>query len=63
MGLVLLAPVLVNIFLFHICLMDGNGIIPGLVFSVFEAFLLFSYRSYFLALLTTKARPTVTKNG
>lgn len=59
MGLVLLAPVLVNILLFHICLMNGNGILPGLVFSVFEAFLIFSYRSYFLALLTTKARPTI----
>jgi putative oxidoreductase len=61
MGLVLLAPVLVNILLFHICLMNGNGIVPGVVFSVFEAFLIFSYRGYFLSLFTTKARPTIKK--
>ncbi len=57
LGLALLAPVLVNILVFHICLMNGAGILPGAVFSVLELFLLYSYRSYFLPLLTTQARP------
>jgi len=57
LGLAFLAPVLVNILACHICLMGGAGIAPGLVFSVFEAFLLYSYRSSFAGILTTKARP------
>ncbi len=56
LGLLLLAPVLVNILAFHICLMGGEGIAPGLVFSALEGFLLFSYRSYFSRILTTKAK-------
>jgi hypothetical protein len=57
LGLALLAPVLVNILACHICLMGGSGIAPGLVFSLLEAFLLYSYRSSFAGILTTKARP------
>ncbi|MGZ3651527.1 MAG: DoxX family membrane protein [Bdellovibrionota bacterium] len=56
-GLLLLAPVLVNILCFHICLMGGEGIAPGFVFSLLELFLLYSYRSYFQSILTTKAKP------
>lgn len=59
LGLVMLAPILVNILLFHICLMDGAGLAPGIVFSVFEIFLLFSYRRYFLPILTAKATPSL----
>ena len=59
LGLTLLAPVLVNILLFHICLMEGQGILPGVILSLLEIFLLFSYRSYFVAIFTTKARPTL----
>jgi putative oxidoreductase len=55
LGLALLAPVLVNILAFHICIMGGEGIVPGLVFSVLEIFLIYSYRSYFKPLFTTKA--------
>ena len=55
LGLLFLAPVLVNILCFHICLMGGEGIAPGIVFSILEIFLLFSYRSYFQGFLTTKA--------
>ena len=58
LGLILLAPILVNILLFHICLMGGEGIAPGLVFSLLELFLLFSYRSYFNSLFTTHAQPS-----
>src|SRR3954464_3591796 len=57
LGLVLLAPVLVNILLFHILLMGGEGIMPGLVFSLLEIFLIYAYRNHFLPLFTTKARP------
>jgi putative oxidoreductase len=55
LGLLFLAPVLVNILCFHICLMGGEGIVPGIVFSILETFLLYSYRSYFQGILTTKA--------
>ena len=43
-GLTLLGPVLVNILAFHILLMGGAGIAPGLVFSALELFLIYSYR-------------------
>ena len=57
-GLTLLGPVLVNILAFHILLMGGAGIAPGLVFSVLELFLIYSYRSYFAPIFTIKAVPT-----
>ena len=57
-GLTLLGPVLVNILAFHILLMGGAGIAPGLVFSVLELFLIYSYRSYFVPIFTIKAVPT-----
>jgi putative oxidoreductase len=57
-GLTLLGPVLVNILAFHILLMGGAGITPGLVFSVLELFLIYSYRSYFAPIFTIKAVPT-----
>src|SRR5882672_8918029 len=43
-GLTLLGPALVNILAFHILLMGGAGIVPGLVFSALELFLIYSYR-------------------
>lgn len=58
LGLALLAPVLVNILAFHIFLDNGNGLAAGLVFSVLEVFLMYSYRSYFLPFFTFKAKPT-----
>jgi len=57
-GLTLLGPVLVNILAFHILVMGGAGIAPGLVFSVLELFLIYSYRSYFAPILTVNAVPT-----
>jgi putative oxidoreductase len=57
LGLAILAPVLVNILSFHIFLDGGNGIAPGLVFSVLEIFLIYSYRPHFLPLFTTNAKP------
>jgi putative oxidoreductase len=58
LGLVVLGPILVNILAFHIFLQGGQGIAPGLVFSVLEVFLIYAYRSYFRAIVTANALPT-----
>ena len=58
LGLVFLGPVLVNILSFHIFVEGGQGIAPGLVFTILEIFLLHAYRSYFRALFTVSASPT-----
>ncbi|MDQ1408630.1 MAG: putative oxidoreductase [Acidobacteriaceae bacterium] len=58
LGLVLLGPILVNILAFHIFIEGGQGIAPGLVFSVLEIFLIYAYRSYFRAIFTANALPT-----
>ena len=58
LGLVVLGPILVNILSFHIFIMGGQGIAPGLVFSVLEIFLIYAYRNYFRPLLTANALPT-----
>ena len=57
LGLVLLGPVLVNILAFHILIMGGQGIQPGLVFSILEVFLVYAYRDHFKALFTVNALP------
>src|SRR6266446_3543095 len=57
LGLVLLGPILVNILAFHIFIEGGQGIAPGLVFSVLEIFLLYAYRTYFRAIFTASALP------
>jgi putative oxidoreductase len=59
LGLALLAPVLVNIIAFHVFLDNGNGLAPGLVFTVFELFLMYAYRSYFLPFFSFNSKPTV----
>ena len=51
LGLTILAPILVNILLFHITLMGGSGIAPGLVCTLLELFLVFAYRLSFRGLL------------
>jgi uncharacterized membrane protein YphA (DoxX/SURF4 family) len=56
-GLILLAPVLVNILAFHILLMGGEGIGPGFVFTLLAAFLAYSYRAHFTPILTPKPVP------
>jgi uncharacterized membrane protein YphA (DoxX/SURF4 family) len=58
LGLVLLGPILVNILAFHVFVQGGQGIAPGLVFSVLEIFLVHAYRSYFRAIFTANALPT-----
>jgi uncharacterized membrane protein YphA (DoxX/SURF4 family) len=61
-GLALLGPVLVNILAFHILVMGGAGIAPGLVFSALELFLIYAYRSYFAPIFTINAGPTSKLN-
>jgi hypothetical protein len=58
LGLALLAPVLVNILAFHVLLMGGAGIAPGLVFTALEAFLVYAYRGHFAPLFSFSATPT-----
>jgi len=43
---------------FHIFLQGGQGIAPGLVFSVLEIFLIYAYRSHFRAIVAANALPT-----
>lgn len=50
LALVILGPILVNILLFHIFLEGGSGIIPGLVLTVLELYLIFAYRFSFRGL-------------
>ena len=57
LGLAFLAPVLVNIISFHVLLQNGAGLVPGLVFSALELFLIYAYRSHFAGLFDFKAKP------
>ncbi len=49
LGLVILGPILVNILLFHITFMP-KGIVPGLVLTLLELFLIWVYRLSFRGL-------------
>ena len=49
LGLTILAPILVNILLFHL-LLQPKGIAIGLICSLLELFLLFAYRRSFRGL-------------
>jgi putative oxidoreductase len=52
-GLVILGPILVNILVFHITLAPA-GIVPGLVCSLLEVFLIWAYWPAFRAIFTPK---------
>ena len=58
LGLAILSPILVNILAFHVLLMGGEGLAPGVVFAALAGFLIYAYRAHFRGLLTTRARPT-----
>jgi putative oxidoreductase len=58
LGLVILGPILVNILIFHILLMGGQGIAPGAVATVLEIVLIYAYRANFAGIFTVKAKPT-----
>lgn len=50
LGLTLLAPIIVNVWLFHILLAGGHDLAPGFVAAVLEVFLIFVYRRSFRGL-------------
>lgn len=56
LALVLIAPVLVNIIVFHIRL-QPSGIVPGAVLTVFELYLAWCYRKCFYPMLAFRVRP------
>jgi len=58
LGLVILGPILVNILIFHILLMGGQGIAPGAVATVLEIVLIYAYRANFAGIFTYRAKPT-----
>ncbi len=49
LGLVILAPIIVNILLFHL-LLAPKGVVPGLLTALLEVFLLWAYRRSFRSL-------------
>jgi hypothetical protein len=59
LGLSLLAPVLVNIWCFHLLVMGGAGLGPGAFFTALEAFLIYAYRPHFAPLFSRRAAPAV----
>jgi uncharacterized membrane protein YphA (DoxX/SURF4 family) len=58
LGLTLLAPVVVNILLFHVVLAP-SGMAMTLVIVVLEVFLAWAYRGSFTGVLDAGAKPTV----
>jgi putative oxidoreductase len=59
LGLCILGPILVNILIFHVLIMGGHGIAPGLVATVLEIILIYAYRANFAGIFTYKATPTL----
>ena len=57
LALLLLAPVIVNIILFHVTLMPAT-IAPGIVVLVLELYLAWAYRRSFAPVLTARAEPS-----
>lgn len=55
LGLVILTPILVNIFLIDMLFMGKPGL--GTALLVIDLFLIWAYRSYFKPLFTLRARP------
>jgi uncharacterized membrane protein YphA (DoxX/SURF4 family) len=56
LALTLLAPIVVNIFAFHLFLEPGGAVL-GAVLVALEIFLAWSYRSSFAGVLNSKAKP------
>jgi hypothetical protein len=56
LALTLIAPLLVNIILFHAFLQPA-GIVPGAIITVLEIYLALSYRSSFRSVLAARALP------
>jgi hypothetical protein len=60
LGLTLLAPVIVNILLFHFTI-EIKGVVPGLVAAVLEVVLILAYWRSFLPLLAPDPKPDASK--
>ena len=58
LGLTLLAPIIVNVWLFHVLLAGGHGLAPGFLAAVLELFLIYTYRFNFRGLFA--AAPEVS---
>ena len=58
LGLCILGPILVNVLAFLVFLDNGNGLVPGLVFTAFEIFLIYAYRANFRGIFATDAKLT-----
>lgn len=56
LALVLLAPITINIFLFHFFLENG-GLLVSIVILVLHTYLAFAYKNYYKQLFTFKANP------
>jgi uncharacterized membrane protein YphA (DoxX/SURF4 family) len=56
LALAFLAPVIVNIIAFHLCLMPST-IAPGIVVLVLEIYLAWSYRRVFAPMLACRVKP------
>jgi uncharacterized membrane protein YphA (DoxX/SURF4 family) len=56
LALVLIMPVLVNIIAFHLFL-QPKGIAPGIIMTLLELYLAWTYRSYYREVLSMRARP------
>jgi len=54
LSLVLLGPILVNILMFHLTLVQG--ILPGLICTVLELFLIYAYWPAFEGIFTSDGR-------
>ena len=50
LALVILAPIIVNILMFHVFLLGGAGIAPAIVVTLLEVFLIWAYRLSFRGL-------------
>lgn len=63
LALTMLAPVLVNILLFHFLLEGGKGAVPGIVLAIIEGFLIVVYRRSFLGLFDAAPEPDMPGAG
>lgn len=58
LGLCVLGPILVNILALHVFLDNWQNLIPGLVFTAFEIFLIYAYRDNFRGIFSLNAKPS-----
>lgn len=61
LALTMLAPVIVNILLFHFLLEAGSGSVPGIVTAVLEVFLIIIYRRSFIGLFDAAPEPVAPR--